>query len=507
MKKIITTSFVLASILYASPFSDNVQYLNQKIDLLQKEVKILKKQNEKIKELEAKINALTKNAKKSKPTAVNTKNNNNSLKKEIDSLKAQVNDNADYIEEVDDNVGNLTAKVLKNSKVGFTRLKFDNTLHNFFYRTADGKNHNNKNVDTLNLKMDLEAIISPKLTFRGQLAMYKYWSQSTPYPYASYDNMQGRVPSNSGIYVTRAYIDWKAIDGKIPTTLTIGRQPSSSGPSWQYSNNGVRYGTYDALVFDGNADGVVATMNLDKVTPLKNSAFRLAYGKGFQNSNIKAENGLTDTPVYGIFLESQIPAVNNSFMQMYYATARNINTNTASIGNIDWFGGMFELNNISNFDFFAHFSVSKARPNGNIGEIDSQHHTAGLLTNTKGDVETKTGNAYWLGARYTFKSKAKLGLEYSHGSKNWINMTQGSDNILNPRSVRGNVWDIYGIYPIDNTIGVNAFVKLGATLIDYKYTNSGTPFGKPQKISSDMQNADKTIDKLNDYYLDFQVNY
>jgi len=432
---------------------------------------------------------------------------NKQFKQQIKSLKSQVNDNSNYIEEVDDNVGSLTANVIKNTRIGITRLKFDTTAHNFYYKTADGKSHHNKNVDTLNLKLDLEKQISNKLRFRGQLSMYKYFSQGDYYPNASYDNMQGRVPADSALYVTRAYIDYKVLDGKIPTILTIGRQPSSSGPSWQYSNNGVRYGTYDALVFDGNADGVVATMLFDKVSSLKNSALRFAYGKGFQNNGFTKDkdNGLTDTNVYGVFFESQIPSIKDSFMQVFYSTAQNIQSQGTIIGDIHWIGAMAEFNKINNFDFFFHYAMSKAKPNGNIAS--TMIGDAGLLTNTKGDTSTKTGSAVWVGARYSFDNKSKIGLEYGYGSKNWINMTQGSDNILNPRSVRGSVWDLYGIYPIDTSLGVNAFIKVGATLIDYKYSNSGMPYATPIRISSSMDDADKTTDELQDYYLDFQVNY
>ena len=486
MKKILTTSIILTSFLSAY----STDYLEYQINQLQKEIKTLKTQVK-------------------KPEKKQSNSEIDKLKAEIKKLKAKVDDNEAYTEDVESSLDSLTAKVLKNNRVGFTRLKFDSTMHNFHYKSANGGSYLNTNVDTINLKLDLEKIISPNLTFRGQLAMYKYWAQGAYYPYSNYDNMQGRVPSDTSLYVTRAYIDWKVAEGKIPTTLTIGRQPSSSGPSWQYSNNGVRYGTYDALVFDGNADGIVATMSLNKVTPLKNSALRLAYGKGYQNNSFDTQNnGLDDTNVYGLFFESAIPSIKNSFMQFYYSKANDVNNmQNQTIGDITWFGGMFELNNINHFDFFAHFSISKAKPNGQLAIIDDQNHTAGLLTNTAGDTDTKIGRAVWIGTRYSFNSKAKIGLEYGRGSKNWINMTQGSDNILNPRSTRGNVLDVYGIFPIDKTIGVNAFIKVGTTRIDYKYSNSGTPFGAPTKIDSTMQNAANTIDSINDFYINFQVNY
>ena len=483
MKKLLTISVVLSSLLNAfSPFdkvNTNDNQINRTTNLVQ---------------------------------ASNTINNSNRykttlerveiLENELNKLKSHINDNEEYTEEVEGNLDDLTTKVLKNNRIGFTRLKFDSTVHNFIYTTADGVKHTNKNVATSNLKMDLETKISSKLTFRGQLAMYKFWAQGNNYPYSNYDNMEGRVPSNSSLYVTRAYIDWKAISGNIPVTFTIGRQPSSSGPSWQYSNNGVRYGTYDALVFDGNADGIVATIGI------KTSSIRLAYGKGYQNNTFStSQSGVKDNNVLGLFIDNKIPTIKNSFLQLYATIAKDISTGNANLGDISWFGGMFELNNISNFDFFAHYSISKTSPNGTLTTMEDGSKM-GLLTNINGDTSTKTGQAFWIGTRYSFQSKAKLGLEYGKGSQNWINMTQGSDNILNPRSTRGTVIDIYGIYPIDKSIGVNAFIKVGSTMIDYDYSGSGMPYGTPMKISDNMGGYEtKITDKINNFYVDFQVNY
>ncbi|NPA55165.1 MAG: DUF3373 family protein [Epsilonproteobacteria bacterium] len=493
MKKLITISIITALSLQATTVDELKAYinkLNSKIDSLQNQVKTLQ-------------NKLDKQDSKK-------------LYEKLNKIEAQSKDNADYIDEVDGDLEKLTASVLKNGKVGFTRLKFDTTMHNFQMKFANGETKTNSNVDTLNLKLDLEKEMSPKITFRGQISIYKYWGNGEWYPDYEFDSTQGRVPADSALYVTRAYIDWKVWQGNVPMTLTIGRQPSSSGPSWQYSNNGVRYGTYDALVFDGNADGAVATFNLKNVLPsITNPVFRIAYGKGFQDNNFyRNEDIYTDTDVYGVFFESEVPSIQDSFMQIYYAKAANLITpgdkdgvDKVDVGDISWAGFMMEFNKVHNFDLFAHFSTSISKPNGNLGTFD-EFTNVGLLTNTKGDTETKTGYAMWLGARYNFTSKAKLGIEYGHGSKNWINITQGSDSILNPRSVRGDVIDVYGIYPIDKSIGINAFIKVGATLIDYDYTGSGVPYGEPIKISSDMGGLENyVLDKLNDYYINLQVNY
>lgn len=43
--------------------------------------------------------------------------------------------------------------------------------------------------------------------------------------------------------------------------------------------NRSRQSTYPSLLFDGEADGIVATVGLERYTGLKNSGLRFAYGK------------------------------------------------------------------------------------------------------------------------------------------------------------------------------------------------------------------------------------
>jgi hypothetical protein len=181
--------------------------------------------------------------------------------------------------------------------------------------------------------------------------------------------MQGRVPSTSALFVERAYVDWRFTDSDatFPSVLTIGRQPSSDGPSHQFKANTARKATYSALVFDGASDGVVLTSSLKNITSLKNANLKFAYGKGFQNDENKgfvtnafigSDNSLKDTDVYGLFFESSILNKSNTLFQIGVAqmdniVANSLETNTSAnknVGDVTFAGVMFEGTNINIVD-------------------------------------------------------------------------------------------------------------------------------------------------------------
>jgi hypothetical protein len=111
----------------------------------------------------------------------------------------------------------------------------------------------------------------------------------------------------------------------------------------------------------------------------------------------------------------------------------------------------------------------------------------------------------WLGTRYGFGKNAeyKFGLEYNYGSKNWINLTQGSFDIYNKLSTRGSAYETYLMYVINRY----ANIRLGYIFIDYNYTGSGWFVGESKKITQDMSNNDSTVSQLQSIYLKMSVYF
>lgn len=390
-------------------------------------------------------------------------------------------------------------------------LGFKNRVDNFTQTMGDGKKYSDNNIWSMKLNLNMKSKIDEYMKFSGRLTMYKYWADSTKHEFTQFDSMQGRAPSDSGLYVERAYLDWKISDNEIPVILTIGRQPSADGPSYQFSDDTARKSTYSALAFDGASDGIVVTTDLSKITKIENTGLRFAYGKGYQDDTYGASqnayvgvnnNQLKDNDVYGIFFDSSIPNLEDSSYQIGYALASDVvadsrksQTTNKNLGDISLLGAMIEVPKIakSNFDLFAHIAHSKAKANGNKYDSNNDNiEDTGLLSDDgKG---THNGYAYWTGLRYN-KESWQYGFEYNYGSKNWISISQGARDSYNKLSTRGNAYEIY----VNKSINKYSNLRVGFVDINYKYSGSGWHTGEPTQIDSN------TIKSLTDLYFQLQV--
>lgn len=439
------------------------------------------------------------------------------LKSNQKELKSAQKDNKEYIEDVEEFTENTETRILED-KLKFG-LGFKTNLDNFNKTYANGKKVDSTNIWSNKLMLNVRANITNDMKFNARLSMYKYWGSSYTHPYSSYDNMQGRVPSDSSIYVERAYLDWFFNkDGVLPMAITIGRQPSSDGPSHQFKDNTVRKATYSALLYDGAADGIVFTMNLSKLLNYKKTFLRFGYAKGFGysesangvgNAYVGASNSdLEDTNIYGIFFDTTLPFVDKSLVQLSYSKMKDIIANpldvnvsvNSNIGDMDIFGAMFEITNLNDMylDLFLHYGYIKTHPNSNT------YGNYGGLLNSSGDTSSKTGSSIWVGTRYGMgeKGKYKIGLEYNHGSQNWINLTQGSFDVYNKLATRGDAYEAYLMYVVNRY----ANIRLGYVEIDYNYGRSGWFVGESKPIDS-VDNKDTEIKELKSVYLKLNVNF
>lgn len=412
-----------------------------------------------------------------------------SLEKELTSLKTELknykSDTSEILDEVEKS--SLTDKI----KFGLTfKTRYDGVVY-------DNKTLNEKETDrifTTKVNLNMKSDISEDVKFTGRLTMNKKWGNNYNNMYSSYDSKQGRISNDSSVFMERAYVDWIAYKGDVPVYLTIGRQPSSEGPSYQYSENSVRKGTYDALIFDGAADGIVSTIPMVSITGDENSALRFAFGKGVENESYESATGqsiLKDNNVYGVFYDMSIPYVENSLVQFSYAKATDIvadsnalNTPSVNVGDFSWYGVLLEANNIKDtgLDLFFHYAHSKGKSNGSTVGFDVDGN--GTVDANIGLVD-KTGHAFWTGARYDLKEFGKIGVEYNRGSKYWFSMTSGSTNPLNKLATRGDAYDIYYV----KEVAKNTHVKVGYLTIDEKFSGSGYHVGPSTRQDNDIKNV------------------
>ncbi|MDD5203071.1 MAG: DUF3373 family protein [Sulfurimonas sp.] len=447
--------------------------------------------------------------------SLNAADTNAELLKRIDNLEKKVAElqttQSNTSDELEERIDGVETKSMVD-KIAFG-LEFRTRVDNFDMQDAAGDKSSAKNVWSNRLRLNMSSDITDDMKFTGRLTMYKNWADSAEaYLYSGMDPMQGRRPSDSGIFVERAYMDWTVLKGDVPLTLTIGRQPSSDGPSHQFKDNTVRKATYSALSFDGAADGIVATANLQKITGVDNMALRVGYGKGYQANTsyiyIGDPDAIADSDVLGAFFDTGL-GIDGSLLQVSAVSATDIVSNVPgdnkNIGDMMLYTLMAEFTNIQNsgLDIFAHYAISQAKPNGETSLYNGVN--VGLLstnmTGTTVDTDTISGHAFWIGARYTMPIEAlnnpRIGVEYNKGSENWFSFTQGSNDLTNKLATRGTATEVYYIQPINRY----AHLRLGAQMIDYDYSGSGYQIGAPMPVAS------TTLDKLNNFYLLFNVAY
>ncbi len=450
-------------------------------------------------------------------------NNIDSLTDKINSLQAQLNElkssQADSTDELEERIDGIETSTLVD-KIKFG-IEFRTRVDNYDVKTADGNTGSDNNIWSNRLRLNMKSKISDDMKFNGRLTMYKNWADSNINQFSGMDPMQARRPSNSGLLVERAYVDWVVVKGDVPVILTLGRQPSGDGPSHQFKDNTVRKSTYSALSFDGAADGIVATINLQKVSDVDGMAVRIGYGKGYQDqsnqSYVGNPTGIEDSNVFGLFFDTGL-GQEGSLLQVSAVSATDVVSNVPgdnkNIGDMMLYTAMVEFTNVadSGLDLFAHYAISQIKPNGvtsnyngmNVGLLQTDMSAFGGNAVNTDQID---GSAYWLGGRYTLPIKSmnnpRIGLEYNHGDENWFSFTQGSNDSTNKLATRGSATEIYYIQPINRY----AHIRVGAQMIDYDYTGSGYQIGSPMKVANIGAMAPTELDKLNNYYLLFNVAY
>ncbi|MCV6607933.1 MAG: DUF3373 domain-containing protein [Campylobacterales bacterium] len=448
----------------------------------------------------------------------------------------EVEELAGSVDELDERLETIETQVLMN-KISFG-LGFRQRMDGFKQTMADGTSFSDSNIWSTKFSLNLKSQIDDRMKFNGRVSMYKYWADQNPNGQQSMDPKQGRVPSNSTFFVERAYVDWTLAKGKVPVVLTMGRQPSSDGPSHQFKDNTVRKSTYSALAFDGATDGIVLTTVLQNLTKNKGNAFRLVYGKGYQehNTNRQSPNPYTgvketvpDNVMSGFFFDAAIPGVDNSLFQVGHVVAKDVpemvtsNGYSKVLGDITIQGVMAEFTNMggSGLDFFTHYGMSTVKPNGKVAFMPMDRDNDGTIgagegmnlgllgTDTTGansvSTDEKSGSAIWAGLRYTlpFANKVKIGYEYNKGDKNWVNFSWGANDPMNKLAARGTASEMY----IINEINRYSHLRIGMTSIDYDYTNSGNYHGTPMEISTltPATGSTQTVDKVENTYFLFNL--
>lgn len=377
------------------------------------------------------------------------------------------------------------------------------------YPLVGDKGHDSNNW-TSRFRVNMDAAFTETLSFHGRLAMYKNWGDSddgTAFGSLS-DSNRSHQPSSSNLWVDRAYVDWTPQGLPVPLAITVGRQPSTEGPPFEFKENRLRQSTYPAHLFNGESDGIVATIGLERYTGLADTGLRLGYSKFYHSDDDTTlgsafpfldDRDVEDSNVLGAFLESGLPGLPDSLAVLSYANVADLPLMPFSptlcelpgiaampanvdLGDMRIWGALVQARNVadSGTDLFFSYGANHSSPNGNAPGGQ------GLLS--ADGLEARHGFSIYSGVRYTLPlaplNLPKVGFEFNYGSQYWFSMTTESSDLFNKVATRGEVYDLYYIQPVNQHL----FFRAGWMHVVYDYTGSGMYVGEPVPTQALLDN-------------------
>jgi len=408
----------------------------------------------------------------------------------------------------------------------------------------------NDTLFTNRFRLNMRVKATENVEFKGRLAMYKTWGTNTLPPglttfgYPSFDGTSSREPNDSTLRVDRAFVNWNNIGGQ-PIWFSIGRRPTTDGPAAQ-----VRLGhdiderlatptAYMDWPFDGIAVGY-AYSNLFGMDNFPGRV-RVCYGRGFENSLQYDDTAseLNDTDFAGVswdvykkgnrlaylqsfmvfnafsfpeFDDGDLNDAFGGFMMPMYGTADRQNVgdlvHTSAVYQDKW----------ENLNFFVSGGWSRTLPDDDTGMFNDWLGAVGAMQGMgtySPNTDDENGYNIWVGTRYDMDDLGlKLGLEYNYGSKYWLGMTPGHDDMYSAKlGTRGDVYEAYLIWDLPTGEAISkyakTFIRLGYQHYEYDYSG-GTDWNiKPYDL--DKSEGDQygmfvpTLEKADQVYLTFEA--
>jgi len=401
----------------------------------------------------------------------------------------------------------------------------------------------NESLYTNRFGLNLKAKATEDVSVTARLLMYKaagaqddnaLGSGNTAFSFdraGLFDGTIGHVPGDNKLAVDRVYATWSNIADQ-PIWFSIGRRPSTGGVPSHLKENKSAPGNsgVPALLVDYAFDGLTLGYAPD-ISALPGAYVKFCYGRGFQNDieNADTGNGLKNTDMIGLNIvpyetdrlraELQYNRGMNIFDAPKMLTGPyNMLAPATNLGDIDWYGMDFLGNvkkvGIGNLNWFVNGAISRTSPNGNTLKFNGLDTGYGLLYS--GVPENQTGWAVYAGIRYDIpESGTKIGLEYNHGSEDWITFTPAADDMWTSKlGVRGSVYEVYVIQelklkPISSWLS-KTFFRLGYQYYNFDYTGSNSWLGAPIKIgdlNSMTPQLTAPLKNAQDLYATFEVHF
>ncbi|PHQ65291.1 MAG: hypothetical protein COB99_04790 [Sulfurimonas sp.] len=430
-------------------------------------------------------------------------------------MQAQIDALTEKVQKLEKKQKKNTKKISKvNSLAAKDNIKFDidfrTSYDNLQYKTVSGKEYSNDALYSNRLWLGMGYAPTDTMLFKGQLSFNKafgasYNQRGTGMGFDTFDWVINENLTDDTLKVREAYWLWTPTVGGFPTTLSVGRRPSTGGYLINLRDDDKAKSPLGHVI-NMEFDGASASIKLDKY--VSGMYVKLCLGRGLTNAASWAagatyvagaptggvsqpdythvDGGLDNTDLIGVIFKPYDDG-QYSLMTNYYRgfnvpglmgnpTFNPVNpigpTNPAMLmkslgemdgaaisGKIDGIGD--EINDfLDNTIIFASFAMSQTRPDG---------------INMLGSADKETGTSYWIGTQMPNLTGGKFGLEYNQGSKYWRPFTYGEDTMIGSKmAVRGTAYEAYWTQPIiDNVFSM----QIRYTYLNYDYTGSNGFFG------------------------------
>jgi uncharacterized coiled-coil protein SlyX len=386
------------------------------------------------------------------------------------------------------------------------------------------ENYENAFVNLLDLKFFAKPL--DEVQFHGTLSMYKLWGTwNTPESVGSSDFNYSSKPSDAGVKVKRAYVDYRPHSLNDHVNITFGRLPTSDGYLTKYQNNRPSQSSYPDLSFNAESDGVAVSVYFDSFML---TSLNFIYARSEDDTDMYPYEtdplGLEDIDFYSIQLNSELSFLDESMLTLQWLRIDDVRVTgddvirdltkfympqladslqfPESLGNLNKFTVQLDKENIldKQIDFFVSASWSETNPNKEQILIGGQPLDPALLPpeiapymnylylGSSDNQTSETGWAVYTGVRYqldTIKFKyPKIGVEYFKGSENWIGLNVAGLDPYQKLNTRGEVWEFYWIQPL---VAPTLQCRLGYQKVDREYTSTlfAGLYGKPEKTDEE----------------------
>ncbi|MDY6853332.1 MAG: DUF3373 family protein [Thermodesulfobacteriota bacterium] len=380
--------------------------------------------------------------------------------------------------------------------------------------TTIGAEHdsNTKDIWTNRLRFNLEADITDNLAFYAWLTYFKLWGEAA-FDRTPLDINYTSIPdSEGGIHIERAYFEYVLPD--LNLCLTAGRLPTTEGPPGELRENRARKATWGKMQGDLELDGIIVNLFLDEWIDLNQLAIRFIYSKVSQNWLEYRGFDMKDTRVPALVIESEIPRIENSVLQIGYTMVVDFpliiydipGMEVANLpneeGKLDFLFFHIQMNDINKdgLDWFFSYGHFNTNPPSE-GIVFTNGYEIGMFgDNLSGNLgQDRSGYAIYSGVRYKLPIESwkypKVGFEYTHASKYWLGgfTSSGSGELINKLHVIGDTYELYYIQPLDKK---HTFLRIGGIFMESDYENPFVIFGTMSKSEMTVLNGYLLMDVL-----------